>query len=69
MANEREDKIVRDVITNQSRLKSRRSPVETVWRDIGREIVPIRADIEQLETPGERRWDDIYDGTAQMALD
>ncbi|KKL89225.1 hypothetical protein LCGC14_1916840, partial [marine sediment metagenome] len=25
--------------------------------------------IEQLETPGERRWDDIYDGTAQMALD
>ena len=69
MANEREDKIVKDVVTNQTRLRSRRSPVETVWRDIGREIVPVRADIEQLETPGERRWDDIYDGTAQMALD
>ena len=69
MANEREDKIVSDVITNQTRLKARRSPVETVWREIGREIVPVRADIEQLQSPGEKRWDDIYDGTAQMSLD
>lgn len=69
MATDREDKIVSDVITNQARLATRRSTVETVWRDIGREIVPVRADIEQLESPGERRYDDIYDGTGQMALD
>ena len=69
MANEREDKIIKNIINTQTWLASRRSRWESTWREIGREISPLRMDIYQDEPQGEKRYDDIYDGTAQLSLD
>jgi hypothetical protein len=66
---DRENKIVANVIDSQAHLENRRFRKEQVWRDIGRNIVPVRADIRQEQEAGERRWEDIYDGTGQSALD
>jgi len=67
--NERETKIISNVIKTQAWLATRRSRYEDTWEEIGREISPLRADIRQTEPQGERRWDDIYDSTAQTSLD
>jgi len=69
MADEREDKIIKNVIKTQAWLATRRHRFENTWREIGREISPLRADILQTEPQGEKRYDDIYDGTAQLSLD
>ncbi len=69
MATELEDKKIKNVIKTQEWLATRRARYEEIWKEIGREISPMRADILQTEPQGERRGDDIYDGTAQTALD
>lgn len=69
MADERDDKIIKNVIKTQAWLATRRSRWEDTWEEIGREISPLRADILQNQPQGEKRWDDIYDSTAQLSLD
>lgn len=68
LSEEQEAKKVAEVIEMQSKLETRRFRKEQVWRDIGRNIAPVRADIRQEQEPGERRYEEIYDGTAQEAL-
>ncbi|KKL77109.1 hypothetical protein LCGC14_2038160, partial [marine sediment metagenome] len=69
MADEREVKIIKNIIKTQTWLASRRARWEDTWREIGREISPLRMDILQTEPQGEKRYDSIYDGTAQLSLD
>ncbi len=69
MATEQDEKKIENVIKTQAWLATRRSRWEDTWEEIGREISPFRADILQTEPQGEKRGDDIYDGTAQTALD
>jgi hypothetical protein len=50
-------------------LKNHRSTWETHWQDVADFMLPRKADITQIRIRGDKRHDQIYDGTATHALE
>jgi len=57
------------VINTFDSLKSQRDTWETHWQDVADYMLPRKADITEKRTRGDKRHDQIYDGTATHALE
>ena len=58
---------VKQVLRRWRSLKSERAVWDTHWDDLARVMLPRRLGFVTQTTPGEKRVDDIYDGTAMQA--
>lgn len=56
------------LISRLARLRSARSTWETHWQDLANVMLPRRAEFTTISTPGAKRTQDIYDGTAMQAV-
>jgi hypothetical protein len=61
------DDLAKDIIRRQERLKAERGVFEAHWQEIAELVHPMRADFVGLRTPGEKRSQKIFDGTAGLA--
>ena len=56
------------VISNYESLNVQRSTWESHWQEIADYMLPRKADITQKRTKGDKRHDQIFDGTATHSL-
>ena len=61
------DDLAKDIIRRQERLKAGRGVFESHWQEIAELVHPMRADFLGPRTPGEKRSQKIFDGTAGLA--
>jgi hypothetical protein len=61
------DDLAKDIIRRQERLKAERGVFESHWQEIAELVHPMRADFVGPRTPGEKRSQKIFDGTAGLA--
>ena len=61
------DDLAKDIIRRQERLKAERGVVGSHWQEIAELVHPMRADFVGPRTPGEKRSQKIFDGTAGLA--
>ena len=57
------------VLDTYSTLRTQRSTWENHWQDVADYMLPRKADITQKRTKGDKRHDQIFDGTATHALE
>ena len=57
------------VISTFDSLKNQRDTWENHWQDVADYMLPRKADITETRTRGDKRHDQIYDGTAPHALE
>ena len=57
------------VIDTYNSLRGQRSTWESHWQDVADYMLPRKADITQKRTKGDKRHDQIFDGTATHALE
>ena len=57
------------VIDTYGSLKTQRNTWESHWQDVADYMLPRKADITSKRTKGDKRHDQIYDGTATHALE
>lgn len=58
---------VQDILQRHKRLKTERGQWEQHWQDLAEVMLPRRADFTVTSVAGERRTNNIYDGTAMLA--
>ena len=63
------DKKAKNIIEKYNTLKAQRQTWEDHWQDIANYFLPRKSNITLKRTKGDKRHDQIYDGTATHALE
>lgn len=67
--NGQNEELARRCLRRQAKLERKRAPLEPLWQEAARRILPLRADITGERPPEERgRTDHLFDSTAMLAL-
>ena len=61
------DDLAIDLMKRFGALESQRQTWESHWQEVGDFIIPRKADITRVRSPGDKRTELIFDGTAGMA--
>ena len=61
------DDLAIDIMKRFGVLETQRQTWETHWQEIGDFIIPRKADITKVRSSGDKRTEQIFDGTADMA--
>ena len=57
------------LISRGDRMKTKRALYEPVWQEIADYMLPYRANIQTMTSPGQKQGTKIFDSTAQDALE
>ena len=63
------DNLAAVLLKQLDKLKVQRASWERHWQEIGEYIVPRKADVTKIRSSGDKRMDNIYDGTAIHAAE
>jgi len=63
------DKLANAIEKRFSQLKNKRETWEKHWQEIGDFVIPRKADINKVRSPGDKRTEQVFDGTALHAAE
>jgi hypothetical protein len=63
------EKLAHELVKRFASLENQRATWETHWQEIGDYVTPRKADINKVRSPGDKRSELIFDGTAGLAAE